>query len=77
MCAIGRGQDSSIGAQAPSSTMLGAASIAGSPTAGPTRVAGGMSRGTLLTGGGPGAVGGGGPTTGTPRYGPPINVFER
>ena len=51
MCAIGRNLDSSVGANAPATTMLGAASIGGSTSPGAKRVAGGTSVGTLLTGG--------------------------
>jgi hypothetical protein len=51
MCAIGRNQDTSIGANAPATTMLGGAAIGASTAPGARRVAGGTAVGTLLTGG--------------------------
>lgn len=68
MCSIGRNLDTSVGASAPASTLLGAASIGGASTAGgPRRVMGG----TLLTGGPGGSTGGpGGPTETAPRTKP-------
>jgi hypothetical protein len=51
MCAIGRNLDTSVGANAPATTMLGSSAIGGSTAPGARRVAGGSSVGTLLTGG--------------------------
>jgi hypothetical protein len=55
MCAIGRNQDTSVGANSPATTMLGSASIGGSLT--PKRKPGAVI-GTLLTGTGSGGPGG-------------------
>ena len=50
MCSIGRDMTTSIGALAPSSTLLGSTAVGGSLATGATRVDRGQPNGTLLTG---------------------------
>lgn len=51
MCSIGRDQTTSIGANAPSSTLLGSTAVGGSlATGGATRIDRGRPNGTLLAG---------------------------